>query len=92
MNSNTSTINQWILSTDTKAEESVTVSALAEPSAPAKKEETENAIYAYLQAVRALGHKTVSTVQIADALAIPVAVVDQALAGLRKKGVKPLGA
>ncbi len=50
----------------------------------------ENAVYTYIQAVRALGRKQVNTLDIAEALSIPVSQVTSTLHSLKKKGVKEL--
>ncbi|MGH9715283.1 MAG: hypothetical protein ACRD4R_00915 [Candidatus Acidiferrales bacterium] len=50
----------------------------------------ENAIYAYIQAIRALGRVTVNTTQIADGLSLSVYDVNRAVSSLRKKGVRTL--
>jgi len=52
----------------------------------------ENAVYAYIRAVRVLGRKQINTVDVAEALAIPVDAVNRAVRSLRKKGVKALHA
>jgi hypothetical protein len=48
----------------------------------------ENAIYAHIRAIRALGRKEVNTSEISDALSLPVLIVNRAIASLKKKGVK----
>lgn len=53
---------------------------------PSKK--TENAVYGYIQAIRALKRTQVTTSEIAAALSIPESAVIQTIAALRKKGVK----
>jgi len=95
MKSSTNTLNCLVLSSDSTA----TVSTFR-PENPIPvvkrpwrdKKATENAIYGYIRAVRALGRTEVNTIEIADALSLSIAAVDQALVSLRKKGVKPLNA
>lgn len=53
--------------------------------------ETENAVYAYIQAMRGLGRNTINTVEIAKALHLSVPVVHSAIAKLQSKGVKLAG-
>jgi len=50
----------------------------------------QNAVYAYIQAVRALGRNQLNTTEIAEALSIPVTEVNYAISSLKKKGVKVL--
>jgi CRP-like cAMP-binding protein len=54
----------------------------------ANQESLERATYAYVQAIRALGRKEVTTVEIANALNLSVIEVEATLAALKKKGVK----
>jgi hypothetical protein len=48
----------------------------------------ENAVYAYIRAIRALGKTTINTADIAAALELAIADVDRTLSALKKKGVK----
>src|SRR4051812_44712430 len=50
--------------------------------------EVEKAVYAHIQAVRALGRDTITTVEIATALSIPQEAVIAAVHRLRSKGVR----
>jgi hypothetical protein len=50
----------------------------------------QNAVYGYIQAIRALGRDKVDSSEIAEALSLPITDVEQALALLRGKGVKLL--
>jgi predicted transcriptional regulator len=52
------------------------------------KKNIENAIYAHVRAIRALGRKKINTTEIAEALSLPIFVVNQAITSLLKKGVK----
>jgi hypothetical protein len=49
---------------------------------------TENAVYAHIRAVRALGRTQINTDEIAKALGLSVGEVNSTLASLKKKGVK----
>ena len=48
----------------------------------------EGAVYAHIQAVRALGQTRVNSVDISHALSLPVGKVEQALQQLKGKGVR----
>jgi hypothetical protein len=48
----------------------------------------EDAVYAHLQAMRALGHTRVNTTEVARALGLPLELVDATIASLVKRGVK----
>jgi hypothetical protein len=48
----------------------------------------ENAVYAHIQALRALGHTRVNTTEIADALKLSNSAVVAAIRSLTSKGVK----
>ena len=50
----------------------------------------ERAVYAYIQAVRALGKQRISTDEIARALGLSRSVVESVVLVLRSKGVRPL--
>jgi hypothetical protein len=50
----------------------------------------ENAVYAYIRAVRALGRTKISTTEVASALSLPVVEVNSALSSLKKKGVRAM--
>lgn len=84
------TLDQWVLSSNTTTGDSITVDSTHVDRAQRISRNIENAIYAYIQAVRALGHTTLNTIQIAEALSLPAATVEQALESLKKKGVKKL--
>jgi hypothetical protein len=55
-----------------------------------KTRKLENAVYAYIRALRALGRTQINTAEIADALSVPVNEVHNVVFSLRKKGVKKL--
>ena len=52
------------------------------------KNDIEGAVFAYIKAVRALGQTSVNSVDISRALSLPLGEVDQAMKGLRGKGVR----
>jgi hypothetical protein len=52
------------------------------------RKKVENAVFAHIQAVRALGHKTINTVEIADSLGLSPEVVMEAVTNLKRKGVR----
>ena len=61
----------------------------AKKVAPKKSQKKiENAVYAHLQALRALGQTKAETVEIARALSIPVRDVNAAVNALKSKGVR----
>jgi hypothetical protein len=51
-------------------------------------EAIESAVYAHLQAMRALGHAFINTSDVAKALGLPQSLVDGTIAALKKRGVK----
>lgn len=53
--------------------------------------ELENAVFGYLQSIRALGRTSINSTEIADALSISVADVDGAVARLRDRGILSAG-
>jgi DNA-binding MarR family transcriptional regulator len=48
----------------------------------------ESAVYAHIQAVRALGKTHINTAEIAEALGLPLSAVARTITALRQKGVK----
>jgi biotin operon repressor len=48
----------------------------------------QNAVYAYIRAIRALGRTQINTTEVADALSLSVAEVNGAISSLGKKGVR----
>ena len=48
----------------------------------------QNAVYAYIRAIRALGRTEINTSEVASALSLPVAAVNRAISSLKKKGVR----
>jgi len=68
----------------------IPVENLRRTAARPGKSTIENAIYAHIRALRALGRKTIYPAEIAEALTLSLEEVRNALNSLRKKGVKPL--
>jgi hypothetical protein len=63
------------------------------PSAPVTERKVdgkkiESAVYAHIQAVRALGRTTINTTEVARALGLSLADVERTLSALRRRGVK----
>jgi DNA-binding MarR family transcriptional regulator len=86
----TSTVNRVVLSNDSGTGEQFQVSVInRNRRKPRANKAIENAVYAHLQALRALGRITLNTVEVAAALSLAVADVNKAVASLSKKGVKP---
>ena len=56
-------------------------------TSPKDNSATEKAVYAYIRALRALGHTTANTADIARALSLPLSDVDRAVQALKTKGV-----
>jgi hypothetical protein len=52
----------------------------------------ESAVYAHIQALRALGKTQVNTIEIARSLDLSLAIVEKVIADLRSKGVKIVNA
>jgi hypothetical protein len=50
----------------------------------------ENAVYAHIRAIRALGQTSVNTSEVAAALSLPVGQVNSVLSSLKRRGVKLL--
>jgi hypothetical protein len=81
------------LSSESVTDERVRVSDVppdSPRSAPHSTKNIENAIYAYIRAIRALGRDKINTIDIAEALSLPVSEVNRAVSALEKKGVKTL--
>lgn len=58
---------------------------------PTSGADIEAAVYAYMRAMRALGRTTLNTLEIADALEIPLHEVETAISKLSDKGIKAVG-
>jgi hypothetical protein len=87
------TLNHLVLSTESATKEQVQVRGVPTVRRSVRsRKNTENAIYAYIRAIRALGRKEINTSEIADALSLPILEVNRAIASLKKKGVRALNA
>jgi hypothetical protein len=53
-----------------------------------RQKKIENAVFGYIQAVRALGRTTINTTEVARALDLNLADVERTLSALRRRGVK----
>lgn len=53
-----------------------------------KEEKIKNAVYGYIQAIRALGRKSVDSTEISEALSLPARDVEKAMRNLRDRGVR----
>lgn len=85
----TSTVSRLVLSSDSTAGGQFQVSGTFRTRGKRRaKGAVENAVFAHLQAIRALGRTTLNTAEVAAALSIPVADVNKAVLSLSKKGVK----
>lgn len=84
----TATLDRLVLSNDSVTEQEIPVDTTQVGHPKRSDKNTENAIYAYIKAVRALGRVTVNTIDISEALSIPVSDVNRAIHALEKKGVK----
>jgi hypothetical protein len=89
MTSSSNTLSRLILSTETTTTGQVQVTDIpAVRRRPAHSgKNVQNAVYAYIRAVRALGRTGINTREVANALALPINEVNGALSSLRKKGV-----
>jgi hypothetical protein len=91
MISSTSTSKHLVLSTESTTRGQVQVSDI--PSVRRKRrvgKSVENAVYAYIRAIRALGRTSIVTTEVADALSLSVLQVNRAISALKKKGVRAL--
>lgn len=87
------TLNRLILSTESTSREQFQVQVDDIPRArrPTRASKNiQNAVYAYIRAIRALGRTEINTSEVADALSLPVAEVNRAISSLKKKGVRAL--
>jgi predicted transcriptional regulator len=86
-----STLSRLVVSSDSTSAsaEPIQVEVIASPRLTSRRErKVENAIYSHIRAIRTLGRLEINTDEIADALSLPVLVVNQAISSLKKKGVK----
>ena len=91
MKSSTSTLNHLVLSTESATREQFQVSDTPRVRRPRRASASvQNAVYAYIRAIRALGRTKITTSEVADALSLSVADVNRAISSLEKKGVRVL--
>jgi hypothetical protein len=91
MHQSTSTSKYLVVSSDSSSassESPIQVDNTVPVRRKSNKKSIENAIYSHVRAIRALGRKKINTAEIAEALSLPVLVVNQAITSLLKKGVK----
>jgi len=60
----------------------------ASPQDAIKQKKIENAVYAHIRALRALGHTRVNSTDVAIALKVPHSAVERAVKSLTAKGIK----
>jgi len=91
MKSSTSTLSRLILSNESTTEGRFQVVCIPRVRRRGRaNKDVQNAVYAYVRAIRALGRTKINTAEVADALSIPIAEVNGALSSLKKRGVKAL--
>ena len=91
MESSTNTLNHLILSTESTTKEQVQANYVPRVRRPSRASKNiQNAVYAHIRAIRALGRTEINTSEIADALSLPVAEVNRAISSLKKNGVRAL--
>jgi DNA-binding MarR family transcriptional regulator len=91
MISSTSTSKHLVLSIESTTRGQVQVSDIPSVRRRARiGKSVENAVYAYIRAVRALGRTTIVTSEVAGALSLSVADVNRAISSLKKMGVRAL--
>lgn len=89
MQSSTSTLDLFVLSSDSASGETIPIHKALSPRLKTRvRKNVENAIYSHIQAIRALGRTDINTTEIADALSLPVYIVNEAISSLERKGVK----
>jgi hypothetical protein len=89
MRSSTSTLNRLVLSTESTTREQFQVSEISRVRRPMRANKSvQNAVYAYIRAVRALGRTEINTREVAAALSLPVVEVNGALSSLKKRGIR----
>lgn len=79
-----------VLTSGTSTSDTIHHASSGRATRPRKAQATpiEDAVYAYVRALRALGRTTVSTSEIAQALSVPPSHVEAALGNLIARGVK----
>jgi len=93
MNPSTNTLNRLVLSTDSTAREQFSVPISNSPRVrrtTLSSARVQNAVYAHIRAIRALGRTKINTAEVADALLLSVGEVNRAISSLKGKGVKVL--
>jgi hypothetical protein len=93
MSYSTNTSNQLALSTEfatTKGQFQVNDLPAVHRTKGGSSKRVQNAVYAYIRAIRTLGRTKINTTEVADALSLPVAEVNGALSSLKKRGVRAL--
>lgn len=91
MKSSTSTLNRLVLSTESTTKEQFQVDDIPRVRRPIHaRKGVQNAVYAYIRAIRALGRTQINTTEIAEALSLSVAEVNHAISSLKKNGVRAL--
>jgi len=94
MKSTTNTLNSLVLSIDSTTKKQFQAHDVPrDPHTPRRiraAKSIENAVYAHIRAIRALGRTTINTNDIAAALSLPVAEVNHAISSLKRKGVRAL--
>ena len=77
-----------ILTSATSSSDTQLVRGTGRRLPPRSNDDIEGAVFAYIRAVRALGQASVNSVDISRALSLPLGEVEQAMKGLRGKGVR----
>jgi hypothetical protein len=91
MKSSSSTLNRLVLSSESATKEQFQVDDISRVRRPLRSSKgVQNAVYAYIRAIRALGRTRINTSEIADALSLPIPEVNRALSSLKRKGVRAL--
>jgi DNA-binding MarR family transcriptional regulator len=91
--SSSSTLNRLVLSSESATKEQFQVDDISRVRVrrPLRSSKgVQNAVYAYIRAIRALGRTRINTSEIADALSLPIPEVNRALSSLKRKGVRAL--
>jgi hypothetical protein len=88
--STSTTPSRLVLSTESTTPRQVVVGDAPRVRRPRTNKSVENAVYAYMRAIRALGRTKITTTEVAGALALTVAEVNGVLSSLRKRGVRAL--
>jgi hypothetical protein len=93
-NTGSFTLGPSVSTTTTAGSVTFTISgpAYAAPARAVTPKQIENAVYAHIQAVRALGRTQIAPEEIARALGLSLSEVQGTIAALRQKGVKSLHA